>query len=154
MGVRTSTLTLSVSMTTTTSSTATPSPTCAVHSTTVPSVMESPMLGTGRLPTLSNRANRPSAGCCGFWVRASENCREALLTATGLAARRPAPRARGWAARKSMLQGERQRVNTAAALARHLAQRRRKLYTRCSLTSRDASHRLIGSGAGNASVSY
>ena len=30
-------------MTTTTSSTATPSPTCAVHSTTVPSVMESPM---------------------------------------------------------------------------------------------------------------
>ena len=102
-GVRTSTLTLSVSMTTTTSSTATPSPTCAVHSTTVPSVMESPMLGTGTSSTLSNRANRPSAGCCGFWVRASEKCREAWLTAAGLAARRLAPRAR-CTARKSMLQ--------------------------------------------------
>lgn len=48
-GLRMSTLTLSVSMTTTTSSTETASPSALIKSTTVPSLMESPMDGTGMI---------------------------------------------------------------------------------------------------------
>lgn len=58
--MRTYVHTLSVSSTTTTSSTSTDSPGCFVHSTMVPSVMESPMLGTETISSPPGREDKTS----------------------------------------------------------------------------------------------